>query len=78
MEINRHLRGNLIQDCLLGRSVLNGYLRYLPTLTNSPKAAATTKNGNVPFEEADLASIMLAALPLMWQNKYNLTHSIVP
>ena len=38
----------------------------------------TTKKGNIPFEEADLASIMLAALPLTWQNQYNLTHSTVP
>jgi hypothetical protein len=58
--------------------VLNGYLRYLPTLKNSPKAVATTKKGNVPFEEADLALIMLAALQLTWQNQYNLMHSTVP
>jgi hypothetical protein len=58
--------------------VLNGYLAYLPTLRNSPKAVATTKKGNVPFEEADLALIMLAALPLTWQNQYNLMHSTVP
>ncbi len=47
-------------------------------LKNRPKTVATTKKGNVPFKEADLASIMLAALPLMWQNQYNLTHSMVP
>jgi hypothetical protein len=47
-------------------------------LKDSPKAVATTKKGNVPFEEADLASIMLAALLLTWQNQYNLTHSNVP
>jgi hypothetical protein len=58
--------------------VLNGYLAYLPTLRNSPKAVATTKKGNVPFEEADLALIMLAALRLTWQNQYNLTHSTMP
>jgi hypothetical protein len=58
--------------------VPNGYLGYLPTLKNSPKAVVTTKKGNVPFEEADLASIMLAALPLTWQNQYNLMHSTVP
>jgi hypothetical protein len=58
--------------------VLNGYHGYLPMLKNSPKAVATTKKGNVPFEEADLASIMLAALPLTWQNQYNLMHSTVP
>ena len=58
--------------------VLNGYLGYLPTLKNSPKAVAATKKGNVSFKEADLASIMLAALPLTWQNQYNLMHSTVP
>jgi hypothetical protein len=58
--------------------VLSGYLKYLPPLKNSPKAVATTKKGNIPFEEADLASIILAALPLTWQNQYNLTHSTVP
>ena len=30
------------------------------------------------FKEADLASIMLAALPLTWQNQYNLMHSTIP
>ncbi len=30
--------------------VLNGYLRQLPTLIKSPKAPATTKKGNVPFQ----------------------------
>ena len=58
--------------------VLNGYLKYLPTLKNSPKAVATTKKGNVPFEEADLASVVLVALPLTWQNQYNLMHSTLP
>jgi hypothetical protein len=57
---------------------LSGYLKYLPTLKNSPRAVATTKKGNVPFEADDLASIILAALPLLWQNQYNLTHSAVP
>ncbi len=46
-------------------------------LKNSPKAVATIKKGNIPFKEADLASIMLAALPLTWQNQYNLMHSTV-
>ncbi len=38
--------------------VLNGYLRHLPMLKNSPKAVTTTKKGNIPFAEADLASII--------------------
>jgi hypothetical protein len=57
---------------------LNGYLKHLPTLKDNPKAVATTKKGNVPFKEADLASIILAALPLTWQNQDNLMHSTVP
>ena len=39
--------------------VLNGYLKVLPMLKNSPKAVATTKKGNVPFGDADLVSILL-------------------
>ena len=58
--------------------VLNGYLRHLPTLKNSPKAVVTTKKGNVPFGEADLASVILASVPIAWQNQYSLTHSTVP
>jgi hypothetical protein len=42
--------------------VLNGYLKHLPTLKNSPKAVATTKKGNVPFGAADLAAILLASV----------------
>ena len=40
--------------------VLIEYLRYLPCC-RTPKAV-TTKKGNVSFQEADLALIMLAAL----------------
>jgi hypothetical protein len=57
---------------------LSGYLEFLPTLKNSSRAVATTKKGSVPFEAADLASVILAALPLSRQNQYNLTHSTVP
>ena len=41
-------------------------------------AVATTKKGNVPFGYADLALILLAAVPITWQNQYNLTHATVP
>jgi hypothetical protein len=57
--------------------VLNGYLRLLPTLKNSPKAVTTTKKGIVPFAEADLASIILSSVPIVWQNQYSLMHSTV-
>jgi hypothetical protein len=57
--------------------VLNDYVRYLPTLTDSLKAIPTTKKGNIPFGEADLAAILLASVPMTWQNQYNLNHSMV-
>ena len=50
---------------------LNSHLKYLPTLKNSPMAGATTKKGNV------LALILLAAVPITWQNQYNLMHATV-
>jgi hypothetical protein len=57
---------------------LNGHLKYLQTLKNSPMSVATTKKGNVPFGYADLALILLAAVTITWQNQYNLTHATVP
>ena len=41
-------------------------------------AVATTKKGNVPFGYADLAYILLAAVPITWQNQYNPMHATVP
>jgi hypothetical protein len=58
--------------------VLNDYVRHLPTLKDSPKAIPMMKKGNVPFSKADLAAIMLASVPMMWQNQYNLTHTMFP
>jgi hypothetical protein len=54
--------------------VLNDYVRHLPTLKDSPKAAPTTKKENIPFSKADLATIVLASVPMSWQNQYNLNH----
>ncbi len=58
--------------------VLNDYVRYLPMLKDSPKAVPTTKKGNILFGEADLAAIVLVSDPMLWQNQYNLNHSMVP
>ncbi len=46
-------------------------------LKDSPKAVLMTKKGNIPFSEADLAAIVLASVPMLWQNQYNLNHSTV-
>jgi hypothetical protein len=66
-----------VHQYVLRVEVLNGYLRHLPTLKNSPKAVSTTKKGNIPFSEADLAAILLASVPITWQNQYNLNHTTV-
>jgi hypothetical protein len=58
--------------------VLNDYLAYLPTVYNLSMAVAGTKKLNVPFDEADLARIVLNAVPSLWVNQYNMTHSMLP
>jgi len=54
------------------------YLTYLPMVKNSPMAVKDTKTRNVPFDEADLASIILKSLPPTWLNQYNLNHTTLP
>jgi hypothetical protein len=58
--------------------LLNDYLAYLPMVKDSPKAVKDSKKGNVPFDEADLASIILKSLPPTWLNQYNLNHTKLP
>jgi hypothetical protein len=58
--------------------VLNDYIKHLCTLKDSPKAVPMMKKGNIPFGKADLAAIVLASVPMSWQNQYNLNHSTVP
>ncbi len=62
---------------ILQMGVLNDYVRHLYTLKDSPKAVPTMKKGNIPFGEADLAAIVLASVLMLWQNQYNLNHSMV-
>ena len=57
---------------------LNKYLGMLPTIKNSPQAVASTKFGNIPFNEATHASIILSHLPVAWRHQYDLTHKTVP
>ncbi len=62
----------------LQMGVLNDYIRYLPTLKDSPNVVPTMKKRNVPFGKADLATIVLESVPIMWQYQYNLTNLTVP
>jgi hypothetical protein len=58
--------------------VLNNYLAYLPTVFDLLMAVAGTKKMDVPFDEADLAGILLNWVPSSWVNQYNMTHSTLP
>ncbi len=64
-----------VQQHISCMGVLNDYVKHLPTLKDSSKAVLTTKEGNIPFSEADLAAIVLSSVPMLWQNQYNLNHS---
>ncbi len=65
----------MVQAFVTRMGLLNGYLAYLPTVKDSSMAVEDTKKGNVPFDGADLAGIVLKAIPISWVNQYNLTHS---
>jgi hypothetical protein len=58
--------------------VLNDYLAYLSTVFDSLMAFAGTKKINVPFDEADLAKIVLNLVLSSWVNQYNMMHSMLP
>ncbi len=67
-----------VQQHISCMGVLNDYVKHLPTLKDSSKAVPTMKKGKIPFGEADLAAIVLSSVPMLWQNQYNLNHSMVP
>ncbi len=58
--------------------VLNDYLTHLPMVFNFSMAVEGTKKGNVPFNVADLAGIVLNSVPVSWLNQYNMTHQTLP
>jgi hypothetical protein len=67
-----------VQQHISRMGVLNDYVKHLPMLKDSSKAVLTTKKGNIPFGKADLATIVLLSVPMLWQNQYNLNQSSVP
>jgi hypothetical protein len=57
---------------------MNGYISLLPTLWDSSLAVTSTKRGNVPFNDATLAGIVVATCHIDWRNLYELNHKTVP
>jgi hypothetical protein len=56
---------------------LNSFVSLLPCLYNSPRATPSTKPV-VPFDEAELANLLLRMCPDSWQNQYNLNQDTIP
>ncbi len=54
--------------------ILSDYLSFLPTVFNSSMAVESTKKGNVLFNGADLAGIVLNSVLVSWMNQYNMKH----
>ncbi len=77
-QIVRKPQRATVRQHILQMGVLNDYVKHLPMLKDSSKAVPMTKIGNIPFGEADLATIVLSSVPMLWQNQYNLNHSTVP
>ncbi len=57
---------------------MNGYISLSPTLGDSSLAVASTERGNVPFNDATLAGIVLATCHIDWRDLYELSHKTVP
>ena len=55
---------------------LNSYLGRLPGVYDSPKAITKPKKIE-PFDEVDLAQLILKMCPLEWQNQYSPSHGII-
>jgi hypothetical protein len=67
-----------VRQYMAHMGILKDYLTFLPTVFNSSMADEGTKKGNVPFEEANLAGIVLNSVPVSWMNQYNMTHLTLP
>jgi hypothetical protein len=67
-----------VRQYMARMGILNDYLAHLLTVFNSSMAIEGMKNGNVPFDEADLARIILNPVLVSWLNQYNMTHQTLP
>jgi hypothetical protein len=67
-----------VRQYMARMGILNDYLAHLSMVFNSSMAVEGTKKGNVPFDEADLAGIVLNSVPVSWLNQYNMTHQTLP
>jgi hypothetical protein len=77
--LNVHLKNParvLIRHFVARILQINSYLGTLLGVYDSPKAIAKTKR-IMPFDEVDIAQLILKMCPMEWQNKYSLSHGII-
>jgi hypothetical protein len=68
----------MVRQYMACMGILNNYLVHLLTVFNSPMAIEGIKNGNVPFDEADLSGIILNSVPVSLMKQYSMTHMTLP
>jgi hypothetical protein len=68
----------MVPQYMARMGVLNNYLSFLPLVFNSSMAIVGTKKGNVLFNQADLAGIVLNSVLVSWMNQYNMMHLTLP
>jgi hypothetical protein len=78
MQMVKKLQRAMVRQYMARMGILNDYLTFLPTSFISSMAVEGTKKGNVPFDKADLAGILLNSVPVSWMNQYNMTYSTLP
>ncbi len=64
-QVVRKPQRGTVRQHILRMGVLNDYVKHLPTLKDSSKAVPTTKKGNIPFGEANLAAIVSLSVDVM-------------
>jgi hypothetical protein len=67
-----------IQNHVSCCKMMNGYITLLPTLRDSASAVTSTEKGNIAFNDAMIAGIILATCTVAWWNQYNMNHRTVP
>jgi hypothetical protein len=68
----------IIQNHMSHCETMNGYITLLPTLQDSTSMVTSIEKGNIVFNDATLAGIVLATTLVEWWNQYEMNHRTVP
>jgi hypothetical protein len=68
----------MVRQYMARMGVLSNYQTFLPMVFNASMAIEGTKKGDVLFNKANLAGIVLNLVPVSWMNQYNMMHLTLP